>query len=331
MNGSKFWNRILCGVFALVCYSQCFFVHEAFARSSAEIEAMIEDVLAERHPTDQPNWWRALGANAPQIIIGMYENSSHTYQRLRLLQGLGAFDTPEAGQFLKRQAEEATDDVIRNTSIRSVGNSQGAKETEFIAKFLKNTDPQTRYAAAETLRRLNDARANEVLEQYLKTEKLPWISQKLNGILPRPTGTLTPVASSEDRISSEFPGEWRGYWITPRGATEKGMKAEQVYLQIKSDGPNELKAELHVKKNKNQTRKWRIDRILGKTTHLTGVLIEEKTPEPSPSPSVSASVKTVIREEFPAELDLSQQSGNRIIEIHVKKVGMFLILRKDPV
>lgn|GEM_PF-1684200 len=330
MNGTKFRNRILCGVLALVFYSQGFRPQDVFARSSAEIEQMVEEVLAERHPTDQREWWRSLGASAPQVIIGMYENSSHTYQRLRLLQGLGAFDTPEAVQFLKRQAEEATDDVIRNASIRSIGISQGTKEIEFIAKFLKNSDPQTRYAAAEALRRLNDAKANEILDQYLKTEKLPWISQKLNGTLPRPTGILTPVASSEDRISSEFPGEWRGYWISPRGATEKGMKAEQVYLQIKTNGPNDLKAELQVKKNKNQARKWRIERMTGKTTHLAGFLVGEKYPEPSSSPSVGASVKTGVREEFPAELDLSQQGGGRIIEIHVKKAGMFLILRKDP-
>lgn len=287
----------------------------AFAKTDAEIEEMIQEALMERHPQDTPDWWRGLGPRAPQVIIGLYEHSTHTYQRLRLLQGLGWFDSPEVSDFLKRQAEHAADDVIRTTAIRSVGYSQGVKEADFIAKFLENSDPQMRYAAAETLRQMKDVRALELVEQYLKREKLAWISQKLKGVMPRPSGTLTPVATSEDRLSLEFQGEWQGYWITPRLPMEKGLNSVPIFGVIQMEGTNELRATFQLK-NKMRTQRWKWDRISGKGSQISGVLISSS--EPGSITEVSF------------EGSLIRQAGSLLLELRAKNVGGFLILRRNP-
>lgn len=320
--------KVYCWLTVLSCLGAILLNQNAMAKTNAEIQEMIQEVLMDRHPADGPDWWRSLGSNAPVVIISMYESSSHTYQRIRLLQGLGWFNTSEVGDFLKRQADHATDDVIRNTAIRSVGYSQGVQEIEFIAKFLENSDPQTRYTAAETLNRMNDPKAKQIVELYLSREKLGWISQKLNGVLPRPSGRLTPVATSEDRFSREFAGEWRGYWLSPRGPSEKGMSSKPANLQIKFGEPQEIKGTLQVK-FKNQEKKWRLDRITGKGGHLNGVLVEEalgSIPQPSPSPGA----RVALREDLLFDLDLSEQSANFFLELHSRKLGVFAIFRRNP-
>src|SRR5436305_8117694 len=96
--------------------------------STDAIQHQIESVLAQRHPTDTPEWWRSLGPPAPAVIISMYQNTSHIYHRLRLLGALAWFDDPVAVDFLKKQAESSGDDVVVSAAIKSVGISQGAKE-----------------------------------------------------------------------------------------------------------------------------------------------------------------------------------------------------------
>jgi hypothetical protein len=283
---------VLCFAVGLAVVAGLSGTRQAWALTNDEVKAQIEEVLMERHPSDTPDWWRSLGSNTPGVIISMYERTSYTYKRVRLLQGLAWFDVPEAVEFLKRQAESTEDSVIRNVSIRSIGFSQGKKETDFIAKFLNSQDPQTRYAAADTLQKLNDPHASEVLEKYLKQEKTPWIAPKLKGELPKPALPLTPVGSSEDRLAPEFAGEWSGFWIVPKGAGEKGMESLPVAFQLKNqeqgaDKPGAqpigaVGGELMIQekttaeklpKKKEAPRVFKFDRVAGKGTHITGVLM----------------------------------------------------------
>jgi hypothetical protein len=315
----------------------------AWAYTNEEVRAQIEEVLMERHPSDTPDWWRSLGANAPGVIISMYEKTSYTYKRIRLLQGLGWFEAPEAVEFLKSQADTTEESVIRGVAIRAIGFSQGKKETDFISKFLGNRDPQTRFAAADTLQKLNDPHAGEILDKYLKQEKTPWIAPKLRGELPRPASPLTAVATSEDRLAPEFVGEWSGFWLAPKSAREKGMDSLPVAFQLKVDKQKEeigrsspaagivaFSGELLLQeqKKKRTPRVFRFDRLTGKSTHLSGVLVavppEVKvtagatSPSPSPAPP----------EELLFEADVSHQAGSVLLELRIRKLGVVLVARR---
>lgn len=323
MNGMNLMKKTLVGLMGLLAVLT--YAPGAFALSNTEIQQQVQDILMERHPTDTPDWWRSLGANAPGVIMSMYEHTSHTYHRIRLLQGLGWFNTPEVADFLKKQAEDSTDDVLRNTAIRSVGFSQGVREEDFIAKYLSHSDPDTRYTAADVLKSLKDPRADALVEKYLQEEKVPWISAKLKGELPRPTAMLTPVATSEDRLNPEFAGVWKGFWVLPRKPSEEGMKTEAATATIQLEGPTDLRAEVvSIRGGKGQT--WKLDRVAGKGSKISGVIVRVLAPTKD---SKGAPKKaTPGSEPIPFEAELTQEAGHTLLEIHARKLGAFLILRK---
>lgn len=295
----------------------------AYARTEAEIEEMIHATLIQRHPTDTPEWWRGLGENAPPVIIRMYETTEPTYQRVRLIQGLGAFDSELAARFLKEQADHTREDVVRNTAVRAVGASQGAREVEFVSKFLGNEDPQTRYAAAETLKKMNDPRANQVLENYLKREKAPWIAQKLKGQLPKPTKTLSVVGSSEDRLTAEFNGDWIGFFLTPKTGDQPGMNSDSATVKIRLNGGQSLSGEMNLQVD-GKKQIWKLDAVTGKGSKISGNFVR-RGPEPAPT----ASPGVLERKEVPFEAELSQQAGNLLLEFSAKQIGGKLIVRKS--
>lgn len=215
----------------------------AAAMSDSEIEEAIQTTLDMRHPKDTGEWWKSLGPSAPKVIIAIYGKTSSTYRRLRLVGALAWFkDDPMAAEFLKTQARETSDDVIRNGAIQSLAIADGTKELDFIAGYLTHSDPQTRLAAAQALRDMNDPRASERVEKFLREEKLPWVVSRLkNEPLPSPSGVLAPVSSNEERLNPDFAGKWKGVWVAPKG---QGIHVEAVTAQLKTQGVRELKGEL---------------------------------------------------------------------------------------
>ncbi|MGZ3686969.1 MAG: HEAT repeat domain-containing protein [Bdellovibrionota bacterium] len=206
----------------------------AWALTDAEVKQEVEDKISERHPTDTPDWWKALGPGAPRVLIDLFNAENQTYNRLRLLHGLAWFDDPVATQFLKEQAKTAENGVYRQAAIRTLGISQGDKELDFIASFLKNSDPQTRLAAAETLQKINTPASNGRLSDYLKDEPAPWIVTRLQNnesqAAARPAGALTAGPS----LNRAFDSLWRGYWVEPvsgpKGLVSKAVDAE-IHIQ----------------------------------------------------------------------------------------------------
>lgn len=292
--------------------------HLAFAKSEAEIRQWIEDTIGQRHPTDTPDSWRALGSSAPSIIISMYEGNSHIFQRLRLLGGLAWFDDPQATQFLKQQADGSSDDVIRNAAIKSIGSSQGAKEEDYISKFLSNPDAQTRFIAADTLKRLNDPKANQVVEKYLSEEKQTWISQRLKEQTPVLTQPLKVVGSSEDALNSNFAGTWRGFWVYPLEA-KIGMQSDAVMLKLRLEQALEANGELSVEAPlplKDKRRAYDLKHTRGRSAHLSGELVEKAL--------------TGTKEPTPFEADLVQEKGNFLLHVKTPKNSGVLTLRRDP-
>ncbi|MEK6706714.1 MAG: HEAT repeat domain-containing protein [Bdellovibrionota bacterium] len=248
-----------------------------FCATDSEIEESIRDVLAQRHPTDTPEWWRVLGPSAPGIIVKLYENTSHTYHRVRLIEALGWFNDRAASEFIKQQAERTGDDVIRNAAIRSIGASRGTQDVEFISKFLGHKDPQTRLTAAEALRRIGDQNANKVLEKYMAEEKASWIVAKLKGEPPVPRAKLPVVSTSEDKadlsFSRDFSGTWKGYFIAPKAAASTALVSDEAVMTLHIENTTVLGGELLVKRKK-QSQKFSIQKTTGKAARISGTLVK---------------------------------------------------------
>lgn len=290
-----------------------------WAKTDTEIEDTIQATLELRHPNDTADWWRGLGLETPRIIISMFEKSTNIYHRTRLIQALGWFDDPAAVEFLKRQAQNTTEDMIRLHSIKSVGRSQGVKELEFLSKYLKNADPQTRLAAGEAIKRIGDPEALKVYENYLKEERTPWIVNKLRRELPRASVPLAVVASSENRLNPDFFGEWKGYWIFPKPGSSNELQSEAALLHLKSESGTELKGVLSLK-YKGKTRVFNFVKASGTASKFSGKLLQA-----SPLGHTLAS-----REEWGFEAELVRQAGALMVQIKVPQPGAILLVRRSP-
>ena len=298
----------------------------AWSATDAELEKTISEALSVRHPTEGPDWWRSLGPTAPGVIIRMYEASDQIYQRLRLLEALAWFDDSASVEFLKLQADRTAYDVLRNAAIRSVGIARGAKEEEFVSQFLKHPDPQTRIAAAETLKRMNDSRADKVLETYLGDEKTPWITARLKGeaVLPK---RLKITSSSDDRLNPELTGTWAGFWVAP-GAGSPRMESRPAVLRLKVSGATGLEGELNLKKSGKalQPKAFVLAKVSGKSSRIIGVLIEMPA-----SDSAQTSAQRDIqkqRREIPFEAELVERAGLKLIEFRAPSIAAILVVRR---
>ncbi len=129
---------------------------------------------------DEAEKWRALGPGASHEMIRLFSHVQKKTKQLEILQGLGALNEPEGVAFLKQEAKNDENKVARLTAIRALGRAQGVQAKDFVASFLKDPDPQTRFAAAETLKKMNDPAAQKILERYESHEKTKWIVERLN-------------------------------------------------------------------------------------------------------------------------------------------------------
>jgi hypothetical protein len=212
----------------------------AFAqRTDAEIQAAIENVIMQYHPTDTASWWRSLGPDTPSVIQSMYDQQSFVYNRLRLVQALAWFDDPTATAFLEKVAQDSVDDVIRNGAIQSLGTSQGAREEDFVAGFLTSDDPQTRLVAAQALRKVGDTKAQGYLTRFVADEKVQWVKDKFkNGLLaPAPlridrSVAATPVTQVYGVPSPDFAGTWQGVLLVPKFSEVSGVQSYPATLTL---------------------------------------------------------------------------------------------------
>jgi len=213
----------------------------------AELQQQIDTIIRMRHPKDTRDWWLGLGAQAPAVIIGMLESSEYReeiLQRMRLMQGLAWFTQDSTAlEYLKQQAQATNEEVVRRTVIEAIGQAQGAKEADYISKFLQSSDLQTRLSAAESLKRMKDPHANQLLETYLSTEKTPWLLDRINGT-SQTQGRLKAVASSENRLSREFSGTWKGFWIFPQRSPKGPLLQREGILNLKILGEDNLEGVL---------------------------------------------------------------------------------------
>jgi hypothetical protein len=155
-----------------------------------KLRAEIRQAVRGRHAEESADWWKERGPTAPRVITSLYTAETNTHTKLRLLGALSYFDDAETVGFLKKEAKETTNSVVRQTAIRALVQSQGMKESEFVTGFLQNPDPRTRLATAEALQRLGDAGAQQTVDNYLKTEKETWVVERVKRAQQPKTQTL---------------------------------------------------------------------------------------------------------------------------------------------
>jgi hypothetical protein len=240
----------------------------AHSKTDLEIENAIQTELMNRHPSDNGEFWTELGANAPDIIIQKYLKSDNPYHRTRLLAGLGFFpDNSRAVDFLKEQAESTNEVIIRNSAIRSIAYSQGVNELEFLSRFLKSDDAQTRLATAQALQKIKNPRARALIDGLMQSENNPWIKDQLQKSLP-PMKTLSIVSSNTDALSPQFNGKWKGFFIIP-GPGKVGLKSKPVVIELTVENGRNVQGQIQWTK-KNSTESISFSKLEGKSNKLSG-------------------------------------------------------------
>lgn len=307
-------------------------VTSAYAQSRSEIKKRIESVLQERHPTDTPTWWKRLGPETPSVLLEMANATSIVLHKVRMLEALAYFPKDRAAVvYLKEQAQSADNDVVRNTALFSLGESQGIQESKFLEGFLTHKDAQTRYSAALALQKIvqatQDEKVKQTLERYQKKEKATWILARLQGKQPKALGgSLGPVSTHEDTLNPKFEGKWTGYWLIPeeegRGK-KKGMLAQEVKMDLVIGPRQKVKGHLLIKKMlKDRTGKMvsvqeRFDlmRVFRARSEILGKLVKKDSKKKSETLSFKAQLK--------------YRSGAHLIQLEAPKQGVTAVVRRE--
>lgn len=225
-----------------------------YAQSASEsrIRGTIQGWMVQIHPSDTPEAWRSLGNETPSVIVSMLTQAENSRHRHRLLTALGFFpENPIALERLREEAVRTDNEVMRQAAIQAVGQTDTAREAQFVGTFLKSMDPGTRLAAARALRGMKNAQAQETYAEFLEREKRQgsWLADQLQGVAPALPKRLAPTGSTESRPAPGLLGTWKGYRLSP-GAADGPIQVESVVLQVKTgasaDGPAALKVECFV-------------------------------------------------------------------------------------
>ncbi len=296
----------------------------SFARTETELRRIIDGALAQQHPKESGDWWRSLGPDAPKTMITMYRESDHIYERMRLLHALGWFDDPQAVDFLKSEAQGTEEDVIRNAAIRAVATSQGAKESEWVAGFLKHADADTRYATAEALQAMNDAGANEKVQAHLSREKVGWIGQKLKQeqVASRSNGSAVvqapqkPAPVKLDVLSPELAGVWEGFRISESKSGE--LQSEKVTVELLA--PAQASAggwAGTIRSGAGGAQLYTFSSVVGKANRFRALLI--------PSDKLQGKQKAVG---VSVDAQAFQSETGRALELRAPEKGLFFVVRQ---
>jgi len=220
-------------VFQVASFDKCL----AADLSESEIEAAITQTLKQRHPSDTPEWWKGLGPKAPAVIRRMYEQSRKTYHKVRLIQALGWFHDPENKDFIKEQVTNSDLAVVRNYGLRTLAIGFEDQEIEFLSKYLRHANLETRYFAADAIKRIADSTGSEdakaILEHFSETESSKWIVEKLEGKKPKVqfSKKLVPTEVEVARKELVLPHSFKGKWVAFAPELKKD-RSQAVFLEL---------------------------------------------------------------------------------------------------
>ncbi|MGE0615307.1 MAG: hypothetical protein AB7P04_06680 [Bacteriovoracia bacterium] len=328
-----------------------------------EIRHSINEVLSQRHPTETAETWRSMGAGTSAVIIKMFEETSATYRRVRLLNGLQWFDDADAADFLKRQATDGPS-AIRHTALASLARAQGVKELPFVSSFLTHEDVQTRFLAAKAIQDFmpDSAAVRETLTQYKQNEKETWVHARLQGKFQE-----LPIRDGA-KTDPPWEGSWTGTAVMldpkwePKAVSQKGGKAvakadakaspgfvtERVTLLIINLGKDHPSLEGEIELPDQGGRKLKLVRVErakpaadapltflargGLSDSLAKGVFKRTNlslPAPAPtasSPAVSPSASSTVDFDFSARME--QIRGEWVIKAQSLDMGVDFFLRR---
>lgn len=202
----------------------------AFAFTDGEIENKVRESLNDRHPTTNEQFYLGLGDNAPPVLIKMYQTSTNTYHRIRLIEGLENFKSNEAvTEFLQSELKNNAQSAERRSLARNLILQCGDKCIGDVEPLLADADSQMRLVVAQTLKELGTTRAQQLLQKYESTEHEKWIIERVHS-QQTSVAPLRIMATSEQNADKKFDGLWAGVLVE---SEKNGLKTVKAEIQIK--------------------------------------------------------------------------------------------------
>jgi len=235
---------------------------DAHAATSGEIRTAIENQMHQRHPNPPADFWPSLGNEAIPVLKQMYSEAKDGYTRSWLVDGMGHFDDPGITALLKSGISGASDDILKRKMLSSLIESQGDQAYDFVAPYLKDSDPHVRRAVAQSLRAHADSeRVQKRLAEFDRNEKVEWVkAESRSGALDANVRSIPRASENGSRVPSagsspaptmaplpekDWAGEWKGVYLSPK-------QNVAAHVILKKDGTR-WKIELKLPKQAKRT------------------------------------------------------------------------------
>lgn len=130
--------------------------------AGAPANTFLQDQITERlrriHGVDNPReTWRALGPEAPAVMIAMFKKSDVHMDRLRLLEAIGFFEDPVAHRFIKDELKSNSSSLERSACLRGLSNAGDADSIKIIQEFTNDSDLNVRKEASRLIKLQEEA------------------------------------------------------------------------------------------------------------------------------------------------------------------------------
>jgi len=140
----------------------------AMAQTQTVTRDAIVTMLSGFEDTPTLTQMRALGDGAVPILISLHDDPQVIQPvRLRAVEAMGAFSTPEARTFLLRVIHDpAESPIVVREAIEALGQSQGAHAVPQLTSMLASHDRVVREGAIEALGSIGTPAARQHLIQH---------------------------------------------------------------------------------------------------------------------------------------------------------------------
>lgn len=134
------------------------------------LQAEIESLITQRHPSDTSKSWRALGRRAPTVMMQLYASRETLFEKIRLLEALGWFKTPEVSQFLKQTYEKESNSVLKKAALRSIAQSDASSQKELLERELPKANVHEKLRIAKILDASGSQESTKIVDRFLVRE-----------------------------------------------------------------------------------------------------------------------------------------------------------------
>lgn len=133
---------------------------------------------------------RALGQGTVPMLIALHDDPQVIQPvRLRAVEAMGAFSTPEARTFLLRVIHDpAESPIVVREATEALGQSQGSRAITDIAALLTSQERAIREGAIEALGAIGTPAARQALHDHLASEADAALRARI-GVLTTPAAT----------------------------------------------------------------------------------------------------------------------------------------------